>query len=78
MICDVFTFNGEYDLLEIRLNILDKYVDQFVIVEAPTTFSGKSKPLYYEQGKDRYKQWHDKIKYFVINIFFKIKDYLLT
>lgn len=67
MIIDCFTFNGEYDLLEIRLNILNDYVDQFVIVEAPTTFSGKEKPLYYELQKDRYKKWHEKIKYFVID-----------
>lgn len=66
-IIDVFTFNGEYDLLEIHLNVLNDVVDQFVIVEAPTTFSGKPKPLYYEQGKDRYKQFHHKIKYFVID-----------
>lgn len=64
---DVFTFNGEYDLLEIRLNILNDYVDEFIIVEAPTTFSGKPKPLYYDQNKDRYKQWHSKIKYFVVD-----------
>lgn len=67
MVVDVFTFNGEYDLLEIRLNILGDYVDQFIIVEAPTTFSGKQKPLYYELQKERYKQWHNKIKYFVID-----------
>jgi len=67
MIIDIFTFNGEYDLLEIRLNILDKFVDQFIIVEAPTTFSGNKKPLYYEIQKDRYKKWHDKIKYHVID-----------
>lgn len=66
-IIDCFTFNGEYDLLEIRLNILNNCVDEFIIVEAPTTFSGKPKPLYYEQGKERYKQWHNKIKYFVID-----------
>lgn len=66
-IIDCVTFNGEYDLLEIRLNILNDYVDEFIIVEAPTTFSGKPKPLYYEQNKDRYKQWHSKIKYFVID-----------
>lgn len=69
-IIDVFTFNGEYDLLEIRLNVLNDYVDQFVIIEAPTTFSGKPKPLYYELQKDRYSQFHDKIKYFVIDEFY--------
>ncbi len=66
-VIDCFTFNGEFDLLEIRLNVLDEFVDEFIIVEAPTTFSGKPKPLYYEETKDRYKKWHDKIKYFVID-----------
>jgi len=64
---DLFTYNGEADLLEIRLNILNDYVDEFIIVEAPTTFSGKPKPLYYEQQKERFAKWHDKIKYFVID-----------
>jgi len=67
MICDTFTFNGEYDLLEIRLNILNDFVDQFVIVEAPTTFTGKPKPLYFENNRARYAPWLDKIKYFVID-----------
>ena len=67
MTIDCSMFNGEYDLLEIRLNILDKVVDQFIIVEAPTTFSGLPKPLYYEQQKERYAPWHHKIKYFVID-----------
>ncbi len=66
MIYDIFTFNGEYDLLEIRLEILDKSVDQFIIVEATETFSGKEKPLYYEAQKDRYKKWHHKITYHVV------------
>jgi len=66
-VIDIFTFNGEYDILEIRLNILGDYVDQFIIIEAPTTFSGLPKPLYYEQGKERYKRWEHKIKYFVID-----------
>ncbi len=66
-IYDIFTFNGEYDVLEIRLNILNDFVDEFIIVEAPTTFSGSPKPLYYELQKERYKKWHNKIKYFVID-----------
>lgn len=66
MIYDIFTFNGEYDLLEIRLNILNDYVDKFIIVEATTTFSGKDKPLYYEKEKARYKKWESKIKYHIV------------
>ncbi len=66
-IYDIFTYNGEADILEIRLNILKDAVDQFIIVEAPTTFSGNKKPLYFEEQKERFKQFLDKIKYFVIN-----------
>lgn len=66
MVIDVFTFNGELDLLEIRLNILDATVDQFIIVEATETFSGQPKPLYYEENKERYKKWQAKIKYHIV------------
>lgn len=67
MVIDIFSYNGEADLLEIRLNILDEFVDEFIIVEAPRTFSGRSKPLYYEEQKDRFTRWHHKIKYYVID-----------
>ena len=67
MIIDCFMFNGEKEILDIRLNVLDDYVDQFVIVEAQTTFSGQKKPLYYLNHIDRYDKWKNKIKYFVID-----------
>lgn len=67
MIYDVISFNGEYDLLEIRLNILNDYVDEFIILEAPTTFSGKDKPLYFDLERKRYEKWWDKIRYHVID-----------
>lgn len=67
MIIDCFTYNGERDILEIRLNVLKDCVDQFIIVEASTTFSGLVKPLYYEQHKERFKEFWPKIKYFAID-----------
>lgn len=54
MIYDVFTFNGEYDLLDIHLNVLKDYVGKFVIVEFDKTFSGKDKPLYFKGVQDKY------------------------
>ncbi|OGI65825.1 hypothetical protein A3A95_01295 [Candidatus Nomurabacteria bacterium RIFCSPLOWO2_01_FULL_39_18] len=66
-IYDIFTYNGEADILEIRLNILYDTVDQFIIVEAPTTFSGLNKPLYFQEQKERFKPFLEKIKYFVID-----------
>ena len=50
-IFDAFLFFNELELLEIRLNTLAPYVDYFVITEADVTFSGKPKPLYYQQNK---------------------------
>lgn len=65
MIYDTFTFFNELDLLEIRLNILDGFVDKFVICEARETFSGKPKPLYYQKNKKRFKKWANKIIHLV-------------
>ena len=39
MIYDCFTFRDEFDMLEIRLRILDRVVDKFVICEADRTFT---------------------------------------
>ena len=68
-IIDAFTFNNELDLLEIRLNILDDYVDKFVIVEADETFSGNSKRLYFNENKERFKKWENKIVHYVVDDF---------
>ena len=42
-IYDCFMFNNEIDLLNIRLNILNEYVDYFVIVECKYNHQGKVK-----------------------------------
>ncbi len=65
-IFDTFTFFNELDLLELRFNILDPYVDFFILVESHQTFSGLSKPLYYEENKERFTKWNDKIIHIVV------------
>ena len=42
---DCITFLNEEELLELRLNILNKYVDFFVICEAREDHRGNSKKL---------------------------------
>ena len=69
MIFDCFTFNDELELLEIRLNVLKDVVDRFVLVEATKTFTNKSKPLIYEENKDRFKEFADKIIHIVVDDF---------
>lgn len=60
-IFDTFTFYNELDLLELRMNILGDTVDYFVINEANITFTGKPKPLYFQENRERFKKWEDKI-----------------
>ena len=45
MIYDCFMFFEELDILDMRLNILDKVVDKFVLVEGTRTFRGTPKKL---------------------------------
>lgn len=67
MTYDLFTFNGEFDTLEIRFNILSPFVDKFVICEGTETFSGKWKPLYWaERDRDRFEEWEDKVIFVVV------------
>lgn len=69
VIYDCFTFFNELDLLEIRFNVLNAVVDKFVLVEADKTFTGSKKPFYYEENKERFKVFEEKI------IHIKVEDY---
>jgi hypothetical protein len=60
-IYDCFTFFNELDLLELRLEELYDHVDHFVLVEASTTFTSIPKPFYFEENKNRYSKYLDKI-----------------
>ena len=51
-IYDCFCFFNEFDILDLRLNILDPYVDYFVICESSVTHTGAEKPFYFEEFKD--------------------------
>lgn len=62
---DSFIFFNELELLEMRLNILNDVVDYFVLTESPFTVSGNEKPLYYQENKDRFSKWNNKIIHYV-------------
>lgn len=74
MIYDCFSFFNELDLLEIRLNTLDKVVDKFILVESTLTHTGNPKPLYYAKNKDRFAQFSDRIIHIVVDDFPLIQD----
>ena len=67
MIYDCFIFTNELELLEIRLNELYQIIDKFLIIEATKSHQGKEKPLYYEENKQRFKKFHNKIIHIVVN-----------
>ena len=62
-IFDCFMFYDEDLLLDLRLNILDKYVDYFVIVESKFFHNGKKRILHF--NKNKYKKFENKIIYIV-------------
>lgn len=61
-IIDCFLYNNEDLILELRLNLLNKYVDKFVIIEARCNHSGVIKENY-NFNIENFKKFKDKIIY---------------
>jgi hypothetical protein len=70
-VVDAFMFSGEFDLLEMRLNILAPHVDTFIIGESELSFAGKAKPLHFFNEQERFRPFFDKILYLPINSFYE-------
>ena len=66
---DCFIFFNELDVLEIRLNELYDVVDKFILCEARYTHQGNPKPLYFDENKDRFAKFSDKICHIKIEQF---------
>ena len=64
-IYDCFMYFDEDLLLDLRLNILNKYVKKFVITESTFLHSGKEKKLNFDLKK--FKKFKDKIVYIVVD-----------
>ena len=62
-IYDCFQYYNEDHIVDLRLNILDKHVDYFVISESTKTHQGKSKKLNFDIKN--FSKFKDKIKYLV-------------
>ena len=58
MTYDIFLMNDEIEMLDIRLNVLSPYVDQFILLESDETFSGLKKPLYYEENREKFSKFN--------------------
>lgn len=65
---DCFSYNGEKEILDIRLNVLYPYVDKFVIVEFDETFSGKKKSQHFlKDWNNEWLKFRNKIDYTFIS-----------
>jgi len=60
-IFDCFTYFNEVEILRIRLEELDDVVDHFVVVESSQTFTGKSKPFYFDDVPNWINNFNSKI-----------------
>ena len=73
-IFDCFMYFDEEILLDLRMNILDKYVDYFVIVESIYTHKGEKRKLHF--NLKRFEKFENKIIYLVY--FFTKEKVILT
>src|ERR1700721_2067538 len=69
MIVDTFMMNWELDLLDFRLHELDWRVGHHCLIEAAQTHRGVPKPLFYQENKQRYAKWEDRITHVVVKEF---------
>jgi len=63
-IIDCTTYYSEDLMLDIRLNILNEYVDKFIIVESKFSHSGEKKSLNF--NINNFSKFKDKIEYLII------------
>lgn len=56
-----FMLRDELDMLEMQLYEHYDKIHRFILVESPITFQGRPKRLYYDENKERFAQYADKI-----------------
>ena len=64
-IIDTTTYFEEKLMMNLRFNILNQYVDNFIVSEARFTHSGKKKDIYFK--KSDYPEFEDKITHLIID-----------
>lgn len=73
-VIDICTYNGEKELWDLHYNCLKDYVDEFIVIEFDTTFSGETKsPLFTAER-------HPKVTYrlHTIDDYAKYRDLALS
>ena len=64
-IFDCFMYFDEDIVLDVRLNFLDKYIDQFIIIESEYNHKGEKRTPLFDINK--FKRFENKIKYILTN-----------
>ncbi len=66
MIFDCIPFFNELDILKLRMEIMNPYVDYFVLEESTVTFSGESKRMIFAENRHLFDKFKDKIRYVAV------------
>ena len=64
-IFDCFQYFNEDHIVDLRFNILDEYVDFFVVVESTVNHQGQTRKLHFD--KNKYKKFQNKIVYIEVD-----------
>ena len=65
-ILDAFIFNGEVDLVEMRLFEYGDLMHKIIIVESELSVNGEKKEIIFPKYKERFKHFQDKIDFRVL------------
>ena len=66
MVFDCIPFFNELDILKLRMQILNPYVDWFVIEESSVTFSGEPKRMIFAENRHLFQEFESKIRYVAV------------
>ena len=61
---DCITFSNERLIYNLRLNILDKFVDKFIVIEANYTHSGNKKKINF--NINHYPKFKERITHIIL------------
>lgn len=68
MIIDTFLFNNEFDMLDLRIELTQHWVDRWVICEGNRTLSGKPKPYHLTDNIEKYARLGDRLRVIPLDI----------
>ena len=58
---DCILFYDELEMLKFRLNELEDQIDYFIILECDIDFRGNNKKLFFQENKELFEKWENKI-----------------